>query len=70
MENSTLKDKSIKTIERWKSKMEALNLQMNLGAAEAKDEFERQKVSINKFIHEVNQQLDDVQEESKDKRRA
>ena len=47
--------------------MEALNLQMNLGAKEAKDEFERQKVSINKFIHEVNQKLDEYQDDGKEK---
>ena len=62
---TTLKDKTKEKLEQWKSQAEQLNLQMHLGAAEARDEFERQKKELKNWLHETDQEIENLEKEGK-----
>ncbi len=42
----------------WKAKLEQLNVQLHLGADEAKDEFENQKHNLHDWLNSAEQKLD------------
>lgn len=52
-------------IDKWKSRIDNLNLQFHLGAAEAADEFENQKKNIRKWAAETSVKINKLQESGK-----
>ncbi len=60
------KDKAKETLNKWKSEIEYLNLQMNLGAAEARDEFEKVKGKVREWTSEMNDRINEFQDDSKE----
>lgn len=49
----------------WKSKVEELRLQMHLGSADARDEFEEQKRKLKKWADEKGKKIDELEGEAK-----
>lgn len=52
-------------IDKWKARIENLNLQFHLGSAEAADEFENQKKYIRKWAAETSAKVNKLQESGK-----
>ncbi|MBN1253128.1 MAG: hypothetical protein JXA16_13405 [Bacteroidales bacterium] len=67
MEESTLKEKVLKKYNQWKSEVEHLKVQLQLGATEAKSEFEKQKKSLDEWIITTKEQLSKLKNISKEK---
>lgn len=57
---STYKEKAEKKLNEWKSLAEDLNVQLHLGTAEAKEEFENQKSNLNRWMQETKEKLSDT----------
>ncbi len=66
-ELSTLKDKSTKKLKEWKRFAEELNVQLHLGAKEAKDKFEEQKKSLGQWLDSIEGKIDGAVDISKEK---
>lgn len=64
---ATLKDKSTKKLEDWKRFAEELNLQIHLGATEAKDKFEEQKTNLAKWLNSIQKKIDGAVDIGKEK---
>ncbi len=64
---NTLKDKAAKKLEAWKSQVQHLNVQLHLGAMEAKDEFENQKKNISGWLNSAEDSLSKVKGVSEEK---
>lgn len=62
-----LKEKVKKRSKDLKAYVEKLNVQLHLGAAEAKDEFENQKRNIREWTHTTRQNLSEYGEKSEEK---
>ncbi len=60
MSEKSMKVKMLEKLNEWKGSAEYLNLQMHLGSAEAKDEFENQKKNLNNWITLTAAKLDDA----------
>lgn len=64
---NTLKDKAAKKLEAWKSQVQHLNVQLHLGALEAKDEFENQKKHISGWLNSAEESLSKAKGVSEEK---
>lgn len=64
---TTFTERAKKKFEKWEGMAQRLNLQLHLGAAEAKEAFETQKKELNGWLNEVKAQLDKTEKISKEK---
>lgn len=62
-----MKEFSKKQLDKWKSRLEHLNVQMHLGAADAADEFEKQKKKLADWSKETSEKIDTLEGVSKEK---
>lgn len=63
----SLKDKIKQELNASKQFAEELNLQLNLGTAEASDEFEKQKVKLRSWLQDADKKLDEAKEISNER---
>jgi hypothetical protein len=66
-EGMSFTDKAKQHIREWKGVTEDLHVQLNLGVADAKDEFENQKKNLSKWVNSATEELDKTKSISKDK---
>ena len=62
-----MNDQRMSRLERWKSELEHLNMQLHLGRAEAKEAFEKQKGELREWVDEAGEWMDDVKEDGAEK---
>ncbi len=62
----TLKEKGKKKLKEWKQFAEELQVQLSLGVAESKDEFEKQKKNLKALLDNFSNQLEHASEVSKE----
>ena len=62
-----LKGKVQEKLNNWKASAEHLNVQLHLGAEEAKDEFEKQKNKLGDWLEIQNKKLDNTKDISREK---
>lgn len=62
-----LKDKINQKLNEWKADLEHFNLQLHLGAEEAKEEFEEQKSRLRKWLDATQEELGEFKGESQEK---
>lgn len=60
-----LKDRITNKLNEWKADIEHLNVQMHLGAEEAKEEFEEQKSRLKKWLDSTKHELDELKDAGK-----
>ncbi len=63
----TFKEKTQRKLNAWKASLEHLNVQLHLGAEEAKDEFEKQKKNLAHWIDITGEKLHETKDISKEK---
>ncbi|MEP1097335.1 MAG: hypothetical protein ABJG78_19620 [Cyclobacteriaceae bacterium] len=66
----TLVEKGEKKLKEWKHQVEELSLQLQLGIAETKDEFEEQKKKLSTWLDSLGDKLEETKDISKEKLRG
>jgi hypothetical protein len=65
--NESMADKAKERLNEFRASLEHLNVQMHLGATEARDEYEKQKKNLAQWIEQTSRTLGEMKDVSKEK---